>query len=163
MPSIIEEQVAELEKQTFILGKENEMQGKVFVKFEETLEKLQDLTESMHRLLSLHDERIKVNAQVMERIKEEMNNDIRELENRLSKETEALSKKIDDSETRILSKIGELQKSWKEEKSKSEISDTTMKIFKYKYFIMGAAIVAGFFLHQTGIIGTLINFLKIVP
>ena len=81
----LENRVHELGNVIAGLQKENEMQARVYVKFEETIDKLQDLTESMHRLISIHDERIRVTAQVVDSIKAEMNNEIKELEAKMQK------------------------------------------------------------------------------
>lgn len=152
---ILDEKVSELRESVSAIEKENEIQVRLSSRFEETLDKLKDLTESMHRLISLHDERIRVNAKVVEDLKVEMANEVKELEKRVTKETKLLSDKIDQSEMRILAKIAELQKEWEEErnlenKNDSSFSHKINKLFirfeSWKWFILGGVFTAGMFI-----------------
>ena len=172
----METQVNELEKEVYALGKESEIQTRMFVKFEETIEKLQDLTESMHRLITIHDERIRVNSELVNQIKAEMTNEIKELEGRITKENQLLSKKIDDSEARILQKLADLQREWKEEKKQEnldkqeeirkketfseKVATLALRFESWKWFILGGAVVAGVLLEKSGFITGLLSIFK---
>ena len=155
--SQMETQVNELEKEVYALGKESEIQTRMFVKFEETIEKLQDLTESMHRLITIHDERIRVNSELVNQIKAEMNNEIKELEGRITKENQLLSKKIDDSEARILHKQEEIRK---KETFSEKVATLALRFESWKWFILGGAVVAGVLLEKSGFITGLLSIFK---
>ena len=172
------------ERDISVLQKENEIQARIFIKFETTIEKIQDLTESMHRLISIHDERIKFQEKIADDLKNtassvasklaetakntaisleqetqsvraEMKNEMKELEIRLTT-------KLEDTETRILEKISELQLEWKEEKKdnknqSSSIDGIKGKLLSYKWFVMGGLIVAGILLGKITAISNLIS------
>lgn len=165
----LEEQVIELGKNVFALEKENELQARIYVKIEDAMGKMQDLTESMHRLLSVHDERIKVNAAVVDTIKAEMNSEIKELEERITRETQNLAQKIDSSESRILEKFAELQKKWeddnktqavKKETFADKVATLNLQFTSWKYFLIGGVFVAGMILQKTGALSGLFNLFK---
>lgn len=156
--SVIEHHIDQINKNELdirVIQKENEIQTRIFIKFEETVEKMQDLTESMHRLISIHDERINVQTKRLDDIKEDMDKEIKELETRLSRQ-------LSDSETRILEKIEELQTSWKKEenniaKTSSGLDKLLLKLSSYKWFIAGALIAAGIFLGKSGMVSNIIS------
>jgi hypothetical protein len=168
----IEEQVTKLEKSVYSLEKDNELQAKIFIRFEDQVDKLSDLTEAMHILISLHDERIKVNALTVETLKEEMNKEIKELEARVTTQGRELSNKIDASESRILEKIAELKKEWKEEKDvevekkatfSEKVNNLFIKFESWKWFIIGAIFTAGIVMGKTNLLSSVISSLFKIP
>jgi hypothetical protein len=168
----IEEQVTKLEKSVYSLEKDNELQGKIFLRFEDQVDKLSDLTEAMHIMISLHDERIRVNAQTVENLREEMSKDIKDLEIRVGIQVEELSKKIDASESRILEKIAELKTEWKEEKKveiekkitfSEKVNGLFIKFESWKWFIIGAIFTAGIVMGKTNIIGSVLSSIFKIP
>ena len=163
------ERIANNERNISVIQKENEMQNRVFVKFEETVEKLQDLTESMHRLITIHDERIRVQATTVEQFRTEMNNEIKELESRISKETQTLSEKLDRSEDRIMKAIAALQEKWekeqiahiqKKETISEKIANLSVRFESWKWFILGGVFTAGVILEKSGAINGLFSLFK---
>ena len=159
----VAEQVAVLEKEVISLNKENELQNRIFSKFEETIEKLQLLTETMNRLIIQHEERIRVNSDSVEALREEMRDEIKDLETRLSQETNNLCQKIERSEERILAKLAELKKEWNAEQERQKNADEAAekkynkntggftlqlntladKFNKWRWFIAGGIFVFG--------------------
>lgn len=152
--------ISTLEKDVGIIQKENEIQTRVFLKFEEAIEKMQDLTESMHRLVSLHDERINVQgktvdsqARTIELMEMKREKDLRDLEGRLSK-------RIDDTETRILEKIAELKTEKDqavEKKANDEKTSWKTKLSSWKYFIIGGLLAVGIILGKTTLVSNIVS------
>ena len=140
----LEDQVTVLEKEIYGLNKENELQNRVFSKFEETLEKLQTLTEALHRLIIQHEERIKVTSENVVALRLEMKDELEELEKRLHAENANLCKKFTESEERILSKLSELSE--RKDSAGSMVAALAMKFDAYKYFILGGVFIAGLLL-----------------
>lgn len=164
MTSEVAEVVAELEKEVFSLTKENELQNRVFSKFEETLEKIQILTETLHRLIVQHEERIRVNADSVETLRRDMSTEIKELEERLAHETNNLCVKIEKSEERILEKLAELRKEWNDKiqkKTNDPLVQLASKFSSFKWFIFGGIFVAAYFMGHLNIIGLLIKVAQI--
>jgi ElaB/YqjD/DUF883 family membrane-anchored ribosome-binding protein len=141
--------VTQLEKNMIAVQKDNEMQLRIFQKLEVTVEKIHDLSESMHRLVSTHEEKILRQQEESENI----NLQVAKLEEKLDKETVILTKKIDENYDKILKNIKEILEEWKKkeekhqdekEKSDKAISQTNKTIEKWKWFILGAAFILGF-------------------
>lgn len=147
--STISSRVTQLEKNQISLQKDGEMQLRIFQKLEVTVEKIHDLSESMHRLVSTHEEKILRQQEESDNI----NLQVTKLENKLDEETEVLAKKIDENYDKILKNIKEILEEWKkkeeENKAEKKVSDaaiiTTSKIIeKWKWFLLGSAFILGF-------------------
>jgi hypothetical protein len=164
------DRVTENEHELRVLQKENEIQARIFLKLEEVVEKNQTLTESMHRLLSIHDEKHKILNKDLEDIREEMTKDIKDLHVRITSETKILTDKIEKTETNILVQLAQFQKEWKEEKERRAVADVAAKeassekitgivskIDAWKWFIVGAVFVAGLVSGHTGILTALVH------
>ena len=174
----VEDSITILQKEVYGLGKENEMYNRIFGKFEETIEKLQILTESLHRLIVMHDERIKVTSDRVDVLRVDMKEELEDLEARLSEETQTLVRKIEGTEERILTKIGELKTeidankiryesvdkahSNKEEASADIISGLALRFEQWKWFIIGGIFVAGLAVGKANIIGSILSFFKLI-
>jgi hypothetical protein len=172
LKSAIEQYIDRLgksERDISVIQKENEMQARVFIKFEETVEKLQVLTESMHRLISIHDERIRVQEKTIDAIRSEMNNEIKDLESRLSQ-------KLEDTEKRIMNRLNENKEFFdnvkeeiqaikdnevkKKESFAEKWSAVTAKIESWKYFVIGGLLVASFLLGKGNILNSIMGIFK---
>jgi type VII secretion protein EssA len=156
------DQISKNERDIAIIQKENEMQTRVFIKFEATVEKLQDLTESMHRLITIHDERITVQAKDIDDIRHEMDKEMRELEARLVS-------KLTESEDRILNRIDELQQTVKDNTSSNDekkhgFSDSLgklgTKLESWKWFIIGVIFAGGVLLGKSGLVSNIFSIFK---
>jgi predicted RNase H-like nuclease (RuvC/YqgF family) len=138
------DQISKNERDIAVIQKENELQTRVFIKFEETVEKLQDLVEAMNRMITIHDEKIRV----QERALETMESDIKELESRLSK-------KLEDTENRILDKIAELKL------ERSVVVDKPNGVMKkldaYKWFILGGIFAVGVAMGKTSLVSNIFS------
>ena len=121
----LHEKVFGIEKQVSLLERDSEMQLKIFNKLEKTVEKIHDLTESMHRLISLHDEKLRqheITSDQLERLIQERKleylNDIKEIHTRIDNETRTLSAKIEKTQETILNEIKDLKEKWQERENK---------------------------------------------
>jgi oligoendopeptidase F len=170
MNTEVQESVANLEREVYSLGKENEIQNRVFAKFEETLEKIQVLTETLHRLIVQHEERIKINAEAVEALRVEMRDEIKELEERISRENKNLCEKIEKSEERILAKILELKQEWdKEEKATTEkkatineqVNQLMLKFASIKWFLLGSLLAGAYLLGHVNIISVILKLFAV--
>lgn len=108
----IHDKVNNLDKDISSVLKDQEVQNRAMLKMEVTIDKLQTLAEAMHRLISIHDERISNNAKLAEghilqteAQREIMSQDIKDLNSRLTQDTATLSAKMDSMENRLSSKI----------------------------------------------------------
>jgi|GEM_PF-5465072 len=155
------------EREIGVIQKENEIQTRLSLKFEQTLERFQTLIESINRLIVVHDERIRSQDKDIISIRDDMSREIEKLENRITRDHEALSKKLNDTEARIMEKLGELQEEWKLEKTRKEtfaekVHSVTSKVENWKWFFVGGIFVAGMLLgDKFGILKFISNIFKI--
>jgi len=158
--------VADNERDVKVLEKEAEMQNRIFIKLEETVQKIQDLTESMHRLISIHDEKIRVQEKSIETYRNEMKDEMKELERRISNETLSLCQKIDRVEHAILMRLAEMQKVWNTEKVAVQVQKETFsdkvqtikdKMEGYKWFILGSIFAAGMLAGHADLLGAVLH------
>lgn len=154
----LEDQVTVLEKEVYGLNKENEMQNRIFTKFEETLEKLQVLTETLHRLIVQHDERIKVTSDRVDALRVDMKEELKELEDKMHTENQMLCRKFTESETRILAKLEEFKTT--KESTGNVVAALALKFESWKYFILGGMFVAGVLLGKSSWFSALFSFFK---
>ena len=167
------DRLTETEGDVRVLQKETEIQNRIFTKLEETVEKTNELTESIHRLISIHDEKIKSLEKTVETIRIEMTEDIKDLHSRITSETRILSGKIEDSEARILSRLEQFQLEWKTEHTASNVKNEIkkdawqekmenlkIKIESWKWFILGGVFVLGMVFEKSHLLTLLGNLLK---
>lgn len=145
----ISNRVTQLEKNMISVQKDGEMQLRIFQKLEITVEKIHDLSESMHRLVSTHEEKIMRQQQETETT----NLQVSKLEQKLDKETEILANKIDENYDKILKNIKEILEEWKDKEEENKVEKkktddalvlTNNLIEKWKWFFIGAAFIVGF-------------------
>ncbi len=159
----INERLSSSEQDIRVMQKENEIQNRVFIKFEETVEKLQTLTESMHRLITIHDERIRVQGKNIESIKIDMYREIKDLEDRITKDMQSIVKRVDESENRIMERLSEMGEKEEKEEMKTvstseKIARITMRIESWKWFILGGVFVIGMVLGDTHLLRELFMY-----
>ncbi len=168
--------VTDNERDVRVIQKESEMQNRLFVKLEETVVKIQDLTESMHRLITIHDERIRVQEKSLDLYRIEMKNEIKEIEDRttagqnmLSIKIEAVETKIEAVELKILARLEQMQQRWESSDSQKKASITEkisaimLKIEAWKWFFMGIIFVSGLVAGHNDFLSGIIHFFIKVP
>lgn len=131
-----------------LLKKDVTTMSALLSKFDTTIDKMQEIASSLSRMVSLQEQRIetqeKVTAEVqsiLEMRRQEHNNNIKDIYNRINTVNKELTDKIEDTEKTILA---ELQKIREELHKKDEGFGTRLgQIETWKY---GAAAIITFFL-----------------
>lgn len=117
-------------------------------KFDETIEKMQEIASNLYRMISLQEQRIEMHDKttremesVLEMRRIEHNNDIKELHLRITMVNRELTTKIDETEKRILDEIHLLRDELSKDTDKTgkRISD----IEAWKWMVMGGLVAAG--------------------
>ena len=138
--------MAELETEVKLLKKELQDQAKIHDRLDVAIEKLTDVSNSIHRMLAVHEEKLTRQEEAI--IDAEQKIEIRRAE---------LSKQIDDLHSRITTNTKELMilEASQHEKHSKEIkrlSDNINKrvgvLEKWRWLIIGGAIIAGFILNK---------------
>ena len=136
----------ELETKVELLKKELHDQRKIHDRLDIAIEKLTDVSNSIHRMLAVHDEKIARQEEAI--ISAEESIETRRIE---------LSEKIDELHSRITTNTKEIMtaatvqhKQHTEEihRLRSDINDRVGILEKWRYIIIGGSIVSGFLLHK---------------
>ena len=138
--------MTELETKVEILEKELDNQKRIYDRLDVAIEKLTDVSNSIHRMLAVHEEKIAKQEEKM--IQTEVERDNRSAE---------LSKRIDDLHTRLTNTAKEIINSNLEhhkdlnrriERISDSISSRVGVLEKWRHIILGGAIVVGFILNK---------------
>ena len=136
----------ELETKVELLKKELHDQRKIHDRLDIAIEKLTYVSNSIHRMLAVHDEKITRQEDAIVAAEESI--ETRRIE---------LSEKIDDLHSRITTNTKEIMtaatvqhKQHTEEihRLRSDINDRVGILEKWRYIIIGGSIVSGFLLHK---------------
>ena len=138
--------MTELETDVELLKKELHNQKKIHDRLDVAIEKLTDVSNSIHRMLAVHEEKLTRQEEAI--IVAEQKIEVRRAE---------LSKQIDDLHSRITTNTKELmileasqhEKHSKEIKRLSDsINNRVGVLEKWRWLIIGGAIIAGFILNK---------------
>ena len=143
--------MAELETEVELLKKELHDQRKIHDRLDIAIEKLTDVSNSIHRMLAVHEEKIARQEEA-----------IFEAENKIEERRSELSSKIDELHSRITTNTKEImsaaasqhQEQNKEiQKIRDELSTRVGVLEKWRWIIIGGSIIAGFIIQKFMIIG----------
>jgi len=138
--------MAELETEVKLLKKELQDQAKIHDRLDVAIEKLTDVSNSIHRMLAVHEEKIARQEESL--IEAEQKLEVRRTE---------LSVKIDELHSRITTNTKEImsaaasqhqQQNKEIQKIKDELISRVGVLEKWRHVLIGSSIVAGFILHK---------------
>ena len=138
--------MAELETEVKLLKKELGDQRKIHNRIDVAIEKLTDVSNSIHRMLAVHEEKIARQEEAIEDAE-------KSLENRRTE----LSVKIDELHSRITTNSKEImsaasaqhiQQNKEIQKIKDELAARVGVLEKWRHVLIGGSIVIGFIIHK---------------
>ena len=138
--------MAELETEVKLLKKELQDQAKIHDRLDVAIEKLTDVSNSIHRMLAVHEEKISRQEELLI-----------EAEQKLEVRRSELSVKIDELHSRITTNTKEImtaaasqhtQQNREIQKIKDELAARVGVLEKWRHVLIGCSIVAGFILHK---------------
>jgi chromosome segregation ATPase len=138
--------MAELETQVQLLKKELHDQSKIHDRIDVAIEKLTDVSNSIHRMLAVHEEKITRQEEA-----------IFEAEQKLEIRRTELTTKIDELHSRITTNTKEImtaaatqhaEQNKEIQKIRDEIKDRVGVLEKWRHVLIGVCIVAGFILNK---------------
>ena len=127
--------MAELETEVKILKKELQDQAKIHNRLDIAIEKLTDVSNSIHRMLAVHEEKISRQEE-----------SLAESEQKLEIRRTELSVKIDELHSRITTNTKEIMAEI--QKIKDDLAARVGVLEKWRHVLIGCSIVAGFLLHK---------------
>jgi chromosome segregation ATPase len=138
--------MAELDTEVKLLKKELQDQAKIHSRLDVAIEKLTDVSNSIHRMLSVHEE--KIARQEEATVAADAKLEVRRTE---------LTVKIDELHSRITTNTKEImtaasaqhtQQNKEIQKIKDELAARVGVLEKWRHVLIGSSIVAGFILHK---------------
>ena len=138
--------MAELETEVKLLKKELQDQAKIHDRLDIAIEKLTDVSNSIHRMLAVHEEKLTRQEDA-----------IFEAEQKIEVRRSELSKQIDELHSRITTNTKEImtaaaqqhnQQNKEIQKIKAELIARVGVLEKWRHVLIGCSIVAGFILHK---------------
>ena len=138
--------MAELETEVKLLKKELQDQAKIHDRLDVAIEKLTDVSNSIHRMLAVHEEKIARQEEAIFQAEEQI--EVRRTE---------LSKRLDELHSRVTTNTKEImtaasaqhEKQNKEiQKMRDELISRVGVLEKWRHVLIGGSIVIGFMLHK---------------
>jgi DNA repair exonuclease SbcCD ATPase subunit len=138
--------MAELETEVKLLKKELQDQAKIHNRLDIAIEKLTDVSNSIHRMLAVHEEKISRQEEALA-----------ESEQKLEIRRTELSVKIDELHSRITTNTKEImtaaaqqhkEQNTEIQKIKDDLASRVGVLEKWRHVLIGCSIVAGFLLHK---------------
>jgi len=131
--------MADLETEVKILKKELEDQKKIHDRLDIAIEKLTDVSNSIHRMLAVHEEKLTRQEEALESRRVEISSQISELHSRVTTNTKEIMTSATtqhDNQNKQIQKIRE------------DLNNRIGVLEKWRHVLMGCSIVAGFILHK---------------
>ena len=137
--------MADLETEVKLLKKELEDQRKIHDRLDVAIEKLTDVSNSIHRMLAVHEEKITRQEEEIETRRVEVSSQLAELHSRVTTNTKEIM-------AAAASQHAEQNKEI--QKVRDDIANRVGVLEKWRYVIIGGSIVAGFVLQKFVTFGT---------
>jgi DNA repair exonuclease SbcCD ATPase subunit len=136
----------------------------LFEKLDTAIEKMGDVSNSIARMLAVHEERLNKQDDIdeelftlVEKRKQELQSDIKDLHSRITTVSRELSDDINETEQRIMTAMtygtSEIKKCITDEtkaitKQQAELENRVTELERWKWLIMGGSIALGAFAHE---------------
>lgn len=145
-----------------LLKKDITTMAALLEKFDTTIDKMQEIASSLSRMVSLQEQRIetqeKITREVQEQLemrRQEHNNNIKDVYNRINTVNKELTDKIEDTEKTILTEIQNLRTELN--KDKETVIDRLGKVEMWKYGVILVAIILAWVAGQANLLDNLLK------
>ena len=127
--------MAELETEVKLIKKELQDQKKIHDRLDIAIEKLTDVSNSIHRMLAVHEEKISRQEEA-----------IVDAEQKIEVRRSELSKRLDELHSRITTNTKDIMKEI--QKIRDELISRVGVLERWRHVLIGGSIVIGFMLHK---------------
>jgi len=131
--------MVDLETEVKLLKKELEDQKKIHDRLDIAIEKLTDVSNSIHRMLAVHEEKITRQEEEIETRRVEVSSQLSDLHSRVTTNTKEI---MAAAATQHAEQNREIQK------IRDELADRVGVLEKWRHVLIGGSIVVGFLLHK---------------
>ena len=131
--------MADLNTEVQLLKKEVSDMKMIYSRLDKAIEKISDVSNSINRMLAVHEEKISQQEEVQIRTEQEINNDIKELHSRISTNNRELMALMSEQHKEQTVKMTKLE---------IELQGRVGVLEKWRWIIIGGSIVAGFIIQK---------------
>ena len=131
--------MADLNTEVQLLKKEVSDMKMIYSRLDKAIEKISDVSNSINRMLAVHEEKISQQEEAQIRSEQDTNNDIKELHSRISTNTRELMNLMSEQHKEQTDKMTKLE---------IELQGRVGVLEKWRWIIIGGSIVAGFIIQK---------------
>ena len=131
--------MSDLNTEVQLLKKEVSDMKMIYSRLDKAIEKISDVSNSINRMLAVHEEKISQQEEAQIRTEQEINNDIKELHSRISTNTRELMNLMSEQHKEQTDKMTKLE---------IELQGRVGVLEKWRWIIIGGSIVVGFLIQK---------------
>jgi len=131
--------MAELETEVQLLKRDIEDVKSIHGRLDVAIDKLTDVSNSIHRMLAVHEEKLARQEETLEEREKQLRVNVQELHSRITTNAKETSQHMSEMERRLLDELQTIRK---------EMSNRVGMLEKWKWVIVGGSIVAGFIIQK---------------
>ena len=131
--------MADLNTEVQLLKKEVSDMKMIYSRLDKAIEKISDVSNSINRMLAVHEEKISQQEEAQIRSEQDTNNDIKELHSRISTNTRELMNLMSEQHKEQTDKMTKLE---------IELQGRVGVLEKWRWIIIGGSIVLGFLIQK---------------
>ena len=135
--------MSDLNTEVQLLKKEVSDMKMIYSRLDKAIEKISDVSNSINRMLAVHEEKISQQEEVQIRSEQEINNDIKELHSRISTNNRELITLMSEQHKEQTDKMTKLE---------IQLQGRVGVLEKWRWIIIGGSIVVGFIIQKMLII-----------
>ena len=136
---MINTSMADLNTEVQLLKKEVSDMKMIYSRLDKAIEKISDVSNSINRMLAVHEEKISQQEEAQIRSEQDTNNDIKELHSRISTNTRELMNLMSEQHKEQTDKMNRLE---------IELQGRVGVLEKWRWIIIGGSIVVGFLIQK---------------
>ena len=136
---MINTSMADLNTEVQLLKKEASDMKMIYSRLDKAIEKISDVSNSINRMLAVHEEKISQQEEAQIRSEQDTNNDIKELHSRISTNTRELMNLMSEQHKEQTDKMTKLE---------IELQGRVGVLEKWRWIIIGGSIVVGFLIQK---------------
>ena len=136
---MINTSMADLNTEVQLLKKEVSDMKMIYSRLDKAIEKISDVSNSINRMLAVHEEKISQQEEAQIRSEQDTNNDIKELHSRISTNTRELMNLMSEQHKEQTDKMTKLE---------IELQGRVGVLEKWRWIIIGGSIVVGFIIQK---------------
>ena len=144
-----------IETDVALLKKDVDDLKTIHKRLDAAIEKIADVSQSLHTIMAVHEERISKQEESLETQEKRLNDSIQELHSRVTTNSKELRECITNTENRLRETMNEHSRKDNEEFKKltEQISKRVGLLEKWRWIIIGGSIVIGFAIQKLPIWG----------